>query len=269
LIEDYAKLTLEKPDTYSAVGNAIVNSINSINLVSDINTFVTENKTNVTPPTDIEYVPFDAVEISPSTPTSSSPNTKPLPNSKSSKNIPTKQPGKYSPGGKDVDLTAKEWGLTSSDAILSKDEQKSKLNGQITELDKAISSETKSKEGLENLVRFYASDPVAQKKAEQQLNEVSSTLTKLIDFRSKVASELSNLGVSAPALNTHAPLTQSQEKVTKVKGLYDYEATNDTELAFKQDEILTITQQDDSGWWYATNKSGKQGFVPNNYVKII
>jgi len=166
-------------------------------------------------------------------------------------------------------LTAKEWGLTSSDAILSKDEQKSKLNGQITELDKAISSETKSKEGLENLVRFYASDPVAQKKAEQQLNEVSSTLTKLIDFRSKVASELSNLGVSAPALNTHAPLTQSQEKVTKVKGLYDYEATNDTELAFKQDEILTITQQDDSGWWYATNKSGKQGFVPNNYVKII
>jgi len=54
----------------------------------------------------------------------------------------------------------------------------------------------------------------------------------------------------------------------KAKALFDYEAANETELAFKAGDILTVTEQDQSGWWYA-ELNGKQGFVPNNYVEEL
>jgi len=54
----------------------------------------------------------------------------------------------------------------------------------------------------------------------------------------------------------------------KARALFDYEAANDTELGFKAGDILTVTEQDESGWWYA-ELSGKQGFVPNNYLSVV
>jgi len=54
----------------------------------------------------------------------------------------------------------------------------------------------------------------------------------------------------------------------EARAMFDYEAANDTELAFKAGDILLITEQDSSGWWYAEH-NGKQGFIPNNYVELI
>jgi len=54
----------------------------------------------------------------------------------------------------------------------------------------------------------------------------------------------------------------------EAKAMFDYEAANDTELAFKAGDVLLITEQDSSGWWYA-ELNGKQGFIPNNYVELI
>jgi len=50
--------------------------------------------------------------------------------------------------------------------------------------------------------------------------------------------------------------------------LYDYTASADTELSFKEGDIFYVTLQDDSGWWYATIDD-KQGFVPENYVEVV
>jgi len=50
--------------------------------------------------------------------------------------------------------------------------------------------------------------------------------------------------------------------------VYDYTATCETELTFKEGDILTITEQDTSGWWYA-EFNGQAGFVPNNYCEIL
>jgi len=66
-----------------------------------------------------------------------------------------------------------------------------------------------------------------------------------------------------PAAN-HNPASQS----TKAKALYDYDATNDNELSFSEGDVLIITEQDDSGWWFA-EKNGRTGFIPNNYVEIL
>lgn len=127
----------------------------------------------------------------------------------------------------------------------------------MEQLDKAIATESKAKEGLENLVRFYASDPVAQKKAEDQMAESEDKLQRLRGTKSTIQSQLESLGGTP---------TRTSVSV-RARGLYDYTATCDTELSFKQGDILTITEQDDSGWWYA-ELSGQTGFVPNNYVDI-
>merc|ERR1712188_335240 len=41
------------------------------------------------------------------------------------------------------------------------------------------------------------------------------------------------------------------EEYWQASALYDYEATNDTELSFGEGDVLTITERDDSGWWFA------------------
>jgi len=35
------------------------------------------------------------------------------------------------------------------------------------------------------------------------------------------------------------------------RALYDFDATEDNELSFKVGDVLTILNQDDSGWWEA------------------
>jgi len=131
--------------------------------------------------------------------------------------------------------------------------KRANLNSQLEQLDKSIGTETKAKEGLENLIRFYASDPVQQKKAEEQMTESEDKLVKLKEIKGMVQSQLDSLGGGKSA------------GVIQAKGLYDYTASCDTELTFKKGDILTITERDDSGWWYA-ELNGKNGFVPNNYV---
>lgn len=58
------------------------------------------------------------------------------------------------------------------------------------------------------------------------------------------------------------------EVMVRVRGVYDYEATCETELSFREGQEFIVTEQDSSGWWYAT-VDGKQGFVPANYVKVV
>ncbi|KAH3745330.1 Tetratricopeptide repeat protein [Pelomyxa schiedti] len=56
-------------------------------------------------------------------------------------------------------------------------------------------------------------------------------------------------------------------KEDKATGLYDYEATCDTELSFKEGDQIEILEKDDSGWYMARCGS-KTGFIPGNYVEI-
>lgn len=251
--EKFASYVSEFPGVYSSVSDSITSSTQAINVTADIQTYVNENKTGVSQPPDIQYIAWDSDQ--PSQPKGSKPK---------------KKIGKYAaPDDHDV-LSSKEWGLRSADHSLSVEEQQNKLRTQLEDLDKAINSETKSKEGLENLVRFYGNDPVAQKKAEEQVQESEQRLQKLLDTKNYVQGLLDELGAGGSAFrgshdSNGSPGTGS---VVQARGLYDYTATCDTELSFREGDILTISEQDDSGWWYATY-NGKSGFIPNNYVTII
>jgi len=237
IVEKFASFYTELPSQYSTSADVITKAANSINVQQDIKAYVNENRTGMTVPQDVQYTPYSEAPAVPRP-----------------KQKPRAAPGKignYNPTSNDP-LADKEWGLSASDQSSSVDVKRNKLTTQLEQLEKLINSETKAKEGLENLVRFYASDPVAQKKAEDQMAESTDKLNKLRDTKNMLQSNLESLANSAGPV--------------RARGLYDYTATCDTELSFRQGDILTITEQDDSGWWYAELR-GKAGFVPNNYVE--
>jgi len=54
----------------------------------------------------------------------------------------------------------------------------------------------------------------------------------------------------------------------KVRAIYKFKGTNNDELKFKKDDIITITQKEDGGWWEGT-LDGRTGWFPSNYVEDI
>jgi len=162
-------------------------------------------------------------------------------------------------------------------------------------LDSSISSETNAMKGLEKLVQFYASDPVAQEKAKGELEDQRKKIQGMQDNKTDLQRQLAQLdgttesyanNEAAEPDNAYQPEEEEQannyeetrseapeaEEATplvtlcRARALYDYKATNDTELNFNAGDILNITDRDESGWWYA-ELDGVLGFVPNNYVE--
>ncbi|GAM24911.1 hypothetical protein SAMD00019534_080860 [Acytostelium subglobosum LB1] len=53
-----------------------------------------------------------------------------------------------------------------------------------------------------------------------------------------------------------------------VRAVYDFEATNDTEMSFNADDIVCITQDYNDGWWCG-DLNGNIGRVPANYFEYL
>lgn len=68
-----------------------------------------------------------------------------------------------------------------------------------------------------------------------------------------------------PPLPTHQPRQHKQ-----YKALYEFKGDpKNEELPFKAGDIVTVLEQDSSGWWLARDKSGTEGFVPYNYLELL
>jgi hypothetical protein len=55
---------------------------------------------------------------------------------------------------------------------------------------------------------------------------------------------------------------------TTAKALYDFTATDNTQLGFKAGQILTILEKRSEGWWLAKYEQ-QQGWVPSNYFEML
>jgi len=113
-----------------------------------------------------------------------------------------------------------------------------------------------------------------KKKAKLELEENKVKVAKLQQNYSHLEAQLKDLtGITLAPLDSgcddreHKP-GESSSPAVKVKALYDYDATNDTELSFKENDLLSISEQDESGWWFA-EIGGKGGFIPRNYVELL
>ena len=160
-------------------------------------------------------------------------------------------------------------------------------------------AERKTVKGLEKLVKFYSSDPVAVEKTNAEVKDRKEKIAEMKSVMAQLESEISQLEVelgqpsgghadygedddgdeeprhdedweTGEIVNEHAAEEGNEEPVVivKVRCLYPYSATNESELSFGQGDILSVTDQDDSGWWYA-ELNGKAGFVPKNYLEVL
>ena len=80
--------------------------------------------------------------------------------------------------------------------------------------------------------------------------------------------EFSPLPPPPPELNDHAssvPAWAPENYEEKVISIYDYEATRDDELSFREGEIIYVLKKNDDGW-YEGVMNGMTGLFPGNYV---
>jgi len=262
ILQKFAACQADLPQTYTDASRMILDASNNINISDDIQAFCRENRTNSKVPGNIEFVNYLSDQPAPAKPIA---KARPTLKASSIGKI-----GKYK-GAQGTDLLAsKKWGLQEEDHRKTIEEKQTILQTQLDELDKGIVQEGKTREGLENLVRFYASDPTAQKKAEEQLTECDRKLERYQETRGRVQEQLDNvLSGSSDSMQYDSLQNSGSGKMTRVRALYKYIATCDTELNFEENEELTVTDRDESGWWYAERDNGQAGFVPNNYLEII
>lgn len=285
----YANMENEFPGFYKRSSEALVENSENIDVAKDIETFLTQNKTGINVPPEIPYEPY-----TPTNPNQDFGGPAPSTSSPSVATTPSAKPAARSDSPVD-------YGLSGADAGLSADARKEKLQKQLDDLRGQIKEQVKSKKGLQKLVKFYASDPVAQDRANKELEEQKAKIQGLKDTAAELERELAAMDdtggtpsyqpesegysestdyyqstptyeeTKEPAGDGDAPAEEegveyAEESVTAV-ALYDYEATNETELSFKEGDILTITERDGSGWWYA-EIDGRVGFTPANYLQV-
>ncbi|XP_048037017.1 drebrin-like a isoform X2 [Megalobrama amblycephala] len=53
------------------------------------------------------------------------------------------------------------------------------------------------------------------------------------------------------------------------RALYDYQASDDTEITFDPDDIITGIEMIDEGWWRGYSPDGHYGLFPANYVELL
>ena len=191
-------------------------------------------------------------------------------------------------GGNSGSGSSDTWGLGPADAQLSPSQRASKLEGQISRLEALVRGDEQQAAALERMSVAYAKDPVGKKKADAELAEFQRKIADDKATLERLRADLAALssgsgggsagsgdaadggaaGAEGGAGGAEGADDGERSEPVKVRGIYDYTATCDTELTFREGDIFYVTDRDESGWWYATIDD-KQGFVPANYVEIV
>ena len=57
--------------------------------------------------------------------------------------------------------------------------------------------------------------------------------------------------------------------VILARAVYAFQGTQSDDLSFEEDEIITIVEKDESGWWTGKNAAGQEGSFPFNYIQVL
>jgi len=292
----YMNLQNEFPNYIQTYSNSLQNVVDSIDSEQDIQLYLGKSKTNVNNPKEIDYQPYDnacspdfktsrmnkqssgqTIVDTPPTPKGNTNNTNNT-NLGTSGTIPIHTNNETTKESKGENPSELFPGLTKELSNQSPEEQKKILDNQLNEIKNKIRILIKTKKELQKLVSFYANDPKAAGSAQQAVEAQQNLIQKWKDQKAKLLSDLQSLSGDQPidqdddgdGGSNQVTHSSGGSKGVKAVAIYDYDAANDTELSFKENDILYITEEDDSGWWYAElEQNGKVGFVPNNYVKKL
>eukprot|EP01091_Cochliopodium_minus_P014469 TRINITY_DN4910_c0_g1_i1.p1 TRINITY_DN4910_c0_g1~~TRINITY_DN4910_c0_g1_i1.p1 ORF type:complete len:530 (+),score=149.46 TRINITY_DN4910_c0_g1_i1:100-1689(+) len=289
----FMNLQNEFPNFVQSYTTSLQNVVDSIDSEQDIQIYLGKSKTGVVNPKEIDYQPYDnanpdfktsrmskqssgqtlITDINTNSgPTISTKSSTSLSHSSISTFNPSSEP-KESKDGNPSDLYP---GLTNEISNLAFEDQKKHLDNQLNEIKGKIRTLIKTKKELQKLVSFYQNDPKAAGSAQQAVETQQNLIQKWKDQKAKILQDLQSISgeenVGEDDNEGEGGNVQESSPSTgggaKAICLYDYDAANDTELSFRENDIVYVTEEDDSGWWYA-ELNGKMGFIPNNYVKKL
>lgn len=79
--------------------------------------------------------------------------------------------------------------------------------------------------------------------------------------------DLTSVGVSGPPRSQDMSDGSGCGQVL-VKARFPFQQTNEDELSFSKGDIITVSRQEDGGWWEGS-LNGKTGWFPSNYVREL
>lgn len=63
------------------------------------------------------------------------------------------------------------------------------------------------------------------------------------------------------------PAAAAPPREPQYRVLYDFNGQSANEITMAKDELVTILQKENNGWWLAKHPSGQQGWAPSAYLK--
>jgi len=52
--------------------------------------------------------------------------------------------------------------------------------------------------------------------------------------------------------------------------MYDYDAQDDDEVSFRENDHIVLYEMIDEGWMYGiVQRTGRKGMIPANYVELV
>eukprot|EP00094_Tigriopus_californicus_P001345 TCALIF_01303-PA protein Name:"Similar to Cttn Src substrate cortactin (Mus musculus)" AED:0.24 eAED:0.26 QI:0/-1/0/1/-1/1/1/0/228 len=72
--------------------------------------------------------------------------------------------------------------------------------------------------------------------------------------------------VAAQSTNGHVVKSPGDLGICAI-ALYDYEASDETEISFDPNDVITNIEKIDPGWWQGCDSRGQFGLFPANYVE--
>ncbi|KAJ3314428.1 hypothetical protein HDV04_000410 [Boothiomyces sp. JEL0838] len=102
-----------------------------------------------------------------------------------------------------------------------------------------------------------------------RVSSINSSSNRLSDTEKKepvsYISSNSTVGRGPPP-----PRPVSVNAIKQVKVLYDFDGETDQELSIRTGEIISVTEEIDSGWWIGTIVgSNRTGMFPSNYTEVL
>ena len=61
-------------------------------------------------------------------------------------------------------------------------------------------------------------------------------------------------------------MSESGGQQVLVRARFNFQQTNEDELSFSKGDIISVSRQEDGGWWEGS-VSGRTGWFPSNYVR--
>ncbi|SZF01843.1 unnamed protein product [Blumeria hordei] len=111
--------------------------------------------------------------------------------------------------------------------------------------------------------------PVAQQFGTSSVDIIPSvepTATTSSKTTAAVPVIIPNQAVSRPP-PPPPPAQPARPKKVQYRALYEFSGQSENELSFQKDEIITIIQKENNGWWLAKNTMKQEGWAPSAYLK--